>query len=188
MMTTTVVIMEFRDLTDEERAELQDQLRELAWAFARRAAGLGGTDPYRAARERAHGQRVANAADLSQPDRRRMHLGWLRMLSYMEAELMLAADVQAFQAASESANFRELGDAWGITRQGALKKWGRRFGERVAPDVGDRVRLTYGDGSGCEGTREDTPDGPALRLDDGTLHPHVTGQVRREVIERAEDF
>jgi hypothetical protein len=30
-----------------------------------------------------------------------MHLGWLRMLSYMEAELMLAADVQAFQAASE---------------------------------------------------------------------------------------
>jgi hypothetical protein len=64
----------FRDLTDEERAELQDQLRELAWAFARRAAGLGGTDPYRAARERAHGQRVTDAADLSQPGRRRMHL------------------------------------------------------------------------------------------------------------------
>jgi len=30
-----------------------------------------------------------------------------------------------------------------------------------------------------------TPDGPALRLDDGTLHEHVAGQIRREVIERA---
>jgi hypothetical protein len=29
---------------------------------------------------------------------------------------------------------------------------------------GDQVRLTYGDGSGCEGTWEDMPDGPALRL------------------------
>jgi len=79
------------------------------------------------------------------------------------------------------ANFRELGDAWGISRQGARKRWSSL---RAGPDAGDRVRLTYGDGSGCEGTWEDTPDGPALRLDDGTLHAHVTGQVCREVIER----
>lgn len=37
-------------------------------------------------------------------------------------------------------------------------------------------------------TWEDTPDGPALRLDDGTLHTDVGDQVRREVVERAEDL
>lgn len=52
------------------------------------------------------------------------------------------------------------------------------------PRVGDRVRLTYRDGSGCEGTWEITPDGPAVRKDDGTLHTHVAGHVRREVITR----
>jgi hypothetical protein len=71
-----------------------------------------------------------------------MHLGWLRMLGLMESELMRAADFQALEAASEGANFRELGDAWGITRQGALKKWGGRLVEEcAAPDAGDRVRL-----------------------------------------------
>lgn len=51
------------------------------------------------------------------------------------------------------------------------------------PQVGDRVRLTYGDGSGCEGTWEIDADGdPGLRLDDGTWHGHVAGQVRREIV------
>jgi hypothetical protein len=29
---------------------------------------------------------------------------------------------------------------------------------------------------------------PTLRLDDGTLHEHVSGEVRREVIERVKDY
>ena len=37
--------MEFNDLTDDERTDLQDQIRGLAWAFARRAAGFGGQAP-----------------------------------------------------------------------------------------------------------------------------------------------
>jgi hypothetical protein len=52
-----------------------------------------------------------------------------------------AAASATLEAASEGANFRELGDAWGITRQGALKKWGRLVEECAAPDAGDRVRL-----------------------------------------------
>jgi hypothetical protein len=38
--------MEFNDLTGDERTDLQDQIRGLAWAFARRAAGFGGASPY----------------------------------------------------------------------------------------------------------------------------------------------
>jgi hypothetical protein len=110
-----------------------------------------------------------------------MYLARLRVLGIMQSELDRAADLEAYCAGAEGANFRELGDAWGISRQGARKRWSSL---RAGPDAGDRVRLTYGDGSGCEGTWEDTPDGPALRLDDGTLHAHVTGQVCHEVIER----
>ena len=174
--------MEFNDLTGEERADLQDQIRGLAWAFARRAAGFGGASPYdRALLRRADSQRVAETADLTPDDRRNMYLARLRVLGIMQSELDRAADLEAYCAGAEGANFRELGDAWGISRQGARKRWSSL---RAGPDAGDRVRLTYGDGSGCEGTWEDTPDGPALRLDDGTLHAHVTGQVCREVIER----
>lgn len=54
------------------------------------------------------------------------------------------------------------------------------------PRQGDRVRLTYGDGSGCEGLWTLTPDGPVLLLDDGTVHRHTSGQVRRDVLARAE--
>jgi hypothetical protein len=175
--------MEFRGLTDDERSDLQDQLRGLAWAFARQAGGFGGASPYdRALLHRADRQRVAETADLMPGDRRKMYLARLRVLGIMQAELDLAADLEAYAAGAESANFRELGDAWGISRQGARKRWSSL---RAGPDAGDRVRLTYGDGSGCEGTWEDTPAGPVLRLDDGTLHAHVTGQVCREVIERA---
>jgi len=61
----------------------------------------------------------------------------------------------------------------------------RRIAQLRGPQPGDRVELTYRDGSGCVGTWEETPDGPAVRLDDGTLHTHVTGQVRRDILQRA---
>lgn len=130
---------------------------------------------------------ATDAALFYQGHRKEMNLQWLRILRHLESQLADAAEWVATCAAAEGANFRELGDAWGITRQGALKKWGQANDKRAAPDAGDRVRLVYGDGSSCEGTWEDTPDGPALRLDDGTLHEHVTGQVRCEVIERGRD-
>jgi hypothetical protein len=50
-------------------------------------------------------------------------------------------------AADDGANYRQLGDAWQSTRQAARKRWPYAH---AAPDVRDRVRLTYGDGSGVE--------------------------------------
>lgn len=49
--------------------------------------------------------------------------------------------------------------------------------DEVGPQEGDRVRLTYGDGSSVEGTWR-----AVLGLDDGTLHTHTRGQVRRDVL------
>lgn len=123
--------------------------------------GSAGQAPYdRALLRLADSQRVAETADLTPDDRRNMYLARLRVLGIMQSELDRAADLEAYCAGAEGANFRELGDAWGISRQGARKRWSSL---RAGPDAGDRVRLTYGDGSGCEGTWEDTPDGPALR-------------------------
>lgn len=45
------------------------------------------------------------------------------------------------------------------------------------PQEGDLVRLTYGDGSTVEGTWR-----AVLELDDGTLHTHTRGHVRRDVL------
>jgi hypothetical protein len=122
--------MEFNDLTDDERTDLQDQIRGLAWAFARRAAGFGGASPYdRALLRLADSQRVAETADLTPGDRRNMYLARLRVLGIMQSELDRAADLEAYCAGAEGANFRELGDAWGISRL-----WGRLADDPV-PDL-----------------------------------------------------
>ncbi|NEK86479.1 hypothetical protein GCU60_12050 [Blastococcus saxobsidens] len=52
------------------------------------------------------------------------------------------------------------------------------------PCNGDRVRLTYRDGSTAEGVWQ---DGTILR-GDGIVHSHTSGQVRREVIDQAEQW
>src|SRR5258706_3056542 len=101
----------FWDLADEERAELQEQILEVAWTFARGAAGFAGPNPYDRVREKVRSLRVVETGGLAPQDRRRVHLGWLRVLGIMEAELTLAAEFQACLAAGEGANFRELGDA-----------------------------------------------------------------------------
>lgn len=59
----------------------------------------------------------------------------------------------------------------------------------TGPAEGDRVRLTYGDGSTVTGEWAyvgGDVEGMALLTDDGPVHHHVTGQVRRDVIRRAE--
>jgi hypothetical protein len=58
----------------------------------------------------------------------------------------------------------------------------------TGPQPGDRVRLTHDDSSTLEGTWALGPDGqPVLRHDDGTTHHHVTGHVRCDVIDLADD-
>ena len=57
-------------------------------------------------------------------------------------------------------------------------------GAQGAGTSSDRVRLTYRDGSTAEGVWQ---DGTVLR-GDGTVHTHTGGQVRREVIDQAEEW
>ena len=52
------------------------------------------------------------------------------------------------------------------------------------PCNGDRVRLTYRDGSTAEGLWQ---DGTVIR-GDGLVHAHTGGQVRLEVIDQAEEW
>lgn len=53
----------------------------------------------------------------------------------------------------------------------------------AAPRNGDRVRLTYRDGLTVEGMWRDA----AVVKDDGTVHSHTTGQVRRDILIRRAD-
>lgn len=58
----------------------------------------------------------------------------------------------------------------------------------VGPAEGDRVQLTYDDGSTVQGTWcyvGGDVDGWAVQRDDGTVHTHVTGHVRRDVLQGA---
>jgi 8-oxo-dGTP pyrophosphatase MutT (NUDIX family) len=58
-----------------------------------------------------------------------------------------------------------------------------------APGEGDRVRLTYDDGSTVTGRWEFVGGGVdafGLLADDGRVHTDVTSGVRREVLERVE--
>jgi len=49
---------------------------------------------------------------------------------------------------------------------------------------GDRVRLTYGDGSAVEGIWQDD----VLLRDNGEVHTHTRGQVRRELLVEVEEW
>lgn len=55
------------------------------------------------------------------------------------------------------------------------------FATDEGPHEGDRVRLTYGDGSTVEGTWREV-----VELDDGSFNTHTRGQVRRDVIRTAD--
>ncbi len=62
----------------------------------------------------------------------------------------------------------------------------------LPPQIGDRVRLTYPDGSEVEGvwageTDSDNRTVPVLRLDDGSVHRDDAGQGRRKLVRGAND-
>lgn len=161
-----------KKLTEGELTQLYDEIRRLTRTFARRLMSAGRaelrTRPYRG---------------YTSAERRSLSLARLRILRLIRAELEAMADAEAWTARSAGANFQELGDAWGISRQGARNRWARL--PRSVAD-GDRVRLTRDNGERWEGIWEDTPEGPALRLDDGTLQRQVVGQMRCDPIEHDE--
>lgn len=141
-----VVSVEFRDLTDSERSDLRGQLSDLAREFARRAADLVGESPCEpVVLSRADHRQLA---ELPQAERRDVYLARLHMLGIMQSELEAAAELDASSAAAEGANFRELGDAWGISRQAARKRWSQ---VRAVPGTGSVPAVT-GPPSGVAGS------------------------------------
>jgi hypothetical protein len=85
-----------------------------------------------------------------------------------------------------TATIRDLDDRpWDRNAYAALAEQA----DPTGPAEGDRVRLAYGDGSRVEGTWcyvGGDVDGWAVQRDDGSLHTHVTGQVERTVLQRAD--
>ncbi|HEV7755404.1 MAG TPA: hypothetical protein VGO94_06030 [Mycobacteriales bacterium] len=76
-------------------------------------------------------------------------------------------------------------------RRAGRDRRARVLAERIGPHApadGDRVRLLYRDGSTVEGRWEHRGSEDlttALRLDDGSLHPHVTEHVDHILVHRA---
>ncbi len=155
-----------KKLADDELSQLHEEIRRLTRTFARRLASAGRAE-------------LRTYRGCTSAERRSLSLARLRILKLIRAELEALADAEARAARSAGANFQELGDAWGISRQGARNRWSRLPCHLAE---GDRVRLTRNDGERWEGVWEDTPEGPAVRLDDGTL----VGHMRRDLIQRDE--
>jgi len=94
-----------RDLSTERRAELAAAVERLAWATARETHGL------------------ATDAELPDADLRQLWLSALTsLLAIRDSAEQLAASA-ALSAAEHGADYPEIGDAAGMTRQGARRKW-----------------------------------------------------------------
>jgi hypothetical protein len=91
---------------------MADDVRDLAWVWARRRMQLGPDQP------------PFSAHDPGTPEQQRT--AWLALLGSCEtlrAELEDWASVAARAAAKAGADYGDLGDAVGITRQGARRRW-----------------------------------------------------------------
>lgn len=71
----------------------------------------------------------------------------------LDAEVKRLTEIAANTAGSYGANYERLGAAWGITRQGARKKWPEAANRKVTGEP-DTLEL-------CGGTAELTQDGPS---------------------------
>jgi hypothetical protein len=91
---------------------LASDVADLAWAWARRELGLGPDDP------------PVNAwVDLPPEQTRRVRLTLLGVLEQMRAAVDDHAGMTARAAAKAGADYSDLGDAVGMTRQGARRRW-----------------------------------------------------------------
>ncbi|MFG2844331.1 hypothetical protein ACGF12_14315 [Kitasatospora sp. NPDC048296] len=150
------------EITPEEQAELAkallDALNPLAAAVRSRAAGLPE-------------ERMWNA------DPAEVALSVLSAWKLVDAEVKRLTAIAAATAGSYGASYEQLGAAWGITRQGARKKW---------PEVVSRPAARPGSlelfGGTAELLREEVAEGwrwTAVGAD-GTSGGAATGYPTRE--------
>jgi hypothetical protein len=110
-----------RELNREEQLRLRDELAELMWQWARRMLDLGPEDrPF--SRFDADLERAAAAGDHA--GLRRVYLATLRAGLAVQRAVDEEVDTAAWEAMAEhGASYGELGEAAGMTRQGARKRW-----------------------------------------------------------------
>lgn len=130
--------MERHPLEGADRGELQSSLDDLAWAFARRAAGLGPDDPPFSVYD----------DDLSDDQIKAARLA--RVVIYKHLEMLAGSSMRldVGQALEHGANWDEVAEALEVSRQAVAKRFGDlRRGENVAVVISrrDRVREYPGD-------------------------------------------
>lgn len=179
----TPLVMTRRPLTEDELSDVNYELGELAWRFARRASGLGPTDPPEHRR----------LPDLSDDQAAAARLATLAVLGQIQDSLRRLADGEAMAAFQHGADLADLAAALGVTRQAAESRWGymRRAGDRVAVVISRRDRVhsdptdsrgTYGEVGGADQYDSDRgpwPVGRSIRDAAEYAIIAVDGTVRR---------
>jgi hypothetical protein len=98
-----------RDMSDAQRTELTTAVEQLAWTVVREMLEL----------KRDAGPR----SDLPDADLRQMWLAALTSLLAIRDSAEQLAGSAALSAAQRGADYPAIGDAAGMTRQGARRKW-----------------------------------------------------------------
>lgn len=96
-------------MSDVQRADLTTAVEQLAWTAAREMLGLE--------------QDAGPSADLPEADRRQLWLAALTSLLAIRDSAEQLAGSAALSAAQYGADYPAIGDAAGMTRQGARRKW-----------------------------------------------------------------
>jgi hypothetical protein len=101
-----------RRLDAGEREQLDHDVTDLAWTWARRILELGGDEP------------PFSEYESMRPEREReVRLAQLAAYELLRTELDSRARDIARLAAAAGADYGDLGDAVGMTRQGARRRW-----------------------------------------------------------------
>lgn len=100
------------DQTDQCRARVEDAALDLVRGISTREAHLRDLTP-----------EVAETLTLSCGETADWNLAMLRALRQVKIEAERLADDFAADAGKHGANYPDLGAAWGMTRQGARKRW-----------------------------------------------------------------
>ena len=107
---------------------MREELQALVWAWAHRQGRMDAETPY--------------DVGLTHDQRRQAWLATLAGLSAVQVEIAELSRTAAARAVDYGADYPDLGDATGMTRQGARRRWpglsglsrtGRRGGDRAAP-------------------------------------------------------
>ena len=124
--------MKRHPLDGTDRGELHSSLDDLAWAFARRAAGLGPDDPPLSLCDE----------DLSDDQIKAARLARVAIYKHLEGLVASSVRLDVGQALEHGANWGEVAETLEVSRQAVAKRFGAlRRGENVAVVISRRDRV-----------------------------------------------